>query len=61
MNNAAHEEKTLLRQRLLAAHRQMDAALRTQYSRWIAKRLFAAPCWQAANTVFCYAGTGWEV
>lgn len=61
MNNAAREEKTLLRQRLLAAHRQMDAALRAQYSRRIAKRLFAAPCWQAAGTVFCYAGTGWEV
>ncbi len=61
MCDAAAVEKARLRRELIAERRRLDSALRTGYARRIAERLFAAPCWQDAGMVFCYAGTGWEI
>ena len=54
-------EKSGLRRALIARRKQMDAGMRSLHSRRIAGRLYASPCWKRARTIFCYAGTGWEV
>ncbi len=57
----AAAEKSGLRRALIARRKQMDAGMRSLHSRRIAGRLYASPCWKRARTIFCYAGTGWEV
>ena len=55
------EEKRRLRAAMLRQARSLSPGYRSRSDAAIAARVLALPEYQAADTVFCFVGTGWEI
>lgn len=54
-------EKRRLRREVIALRRAMPEEIRAAKSAAITARVLASDAWAAAETLFCYIGTGWEL
>ena len=55
------DQKRALRQTMRRLESQLSARYRSESSRAICARLLAMPEYQAARSVFCFVGTGFEI